>query len=62
MKIQLEEGIILDLDKLKENIDNIKDFRLSYYKEYLESIIIEAQQVNKIIESKLNTKGANEND
>lgn len=57
MKIELENGIDLDLEKLKENIDTMKDFKLNYYNEIIENYISELQLIKNKIDVKLDFKG-----
>lgn len=54
MKIEMENGIDLDLEKLKENMDTIKEFRLSYYNNLIETYITELQDIKNKIGIKLN--------
>lgn len=54
MKIEMENGIDLDLEKLKENMDTIKEFRLSYYNNLIETYITELRDIKNKIGIKLN--------
>lgn len=59
MKIEMENGIDLDLEKLKENMDTIKEFRLSYYNNLIETYITELRDIKNKIDVKLNSKTEN---